>query len=51
MAATPDFLPEIFSNRLIFNAGRFQHLGYMGFGEQDLGAHLQATVAFGSGGA
>jgi hypothetical protein len=46
-----DFVPELLSNSWTVNAGEYHNRGYMASITQDLGSHLDATMAYGSGGA
>jgi hypothetical protein len=51
LPASPDLFPDLFSESWVFNAGRYQSLGYMGSVSQSLGEHFDLTMAYGSGGA
>jgi hypothetical protein len=44
-----DLLPDLMTNGWTLNAGRYQGLGYMMSVEQDLGAHNEIAMAYGSG--
>lgn len=46
-----DVLPDLFSGASVFNAGRYQSLGYMAAVTQNLGENLRTTVIYSSGGA
>lgn len=46
-----DLLPDVFSDSWIFNAGRYQTLGYIASLAQKFGDHLDAAIAFSGGGA
>jgi hypothetical protein len=46
-----DVLPDLFSGASVFNAGRYQSLGYMAAVTQNLGGNLRTTVIYSSGGA
>lgn len=49
--ASPDLLPDVFSESWIVNAGHYRSLGYVVSVTQRLAEHIDASVAFGSGGA
>lgn len=51
LAASPDLLPDMFSESWIFNAGNYRSAGYLASITQGLGEHFDATLAYGSGGA
>ncbi|MGE5646616.1 MAG: carboxypeptidase-like regulatory domain-containing protein [Acidobacteriota bacterium] len=44
-----DLLPDLLSNSWTMNAGRYRSVGYMLSVAQQVGSHLEATVAYGSG--
>lgn len=46
-----DVLPDFGSRAAMFNVGGFQRWGYMGSVQQQLGDHLEASLAVGRGGA
>jgi hypothetical protein len=51
LGSSEDLLPDVFSESWIFNAGRYHTLGYIASLAQKFGDHLDAAVAFASGGA
>ncbi|MBK5292747.1 MAG: TonB-dependent receptor [Acidobacteriia bacterium] len=49
--STSELLPDLASNSSIFNAGKFDRMGYSAAVTQNLADHLNVGVAFGYGGA
>jgi hypothetical protein len=49
LPSSPDLLPDLFSESWVFNAGRYQGLGYMASVTQNLGENFDLTMAYGSG--
>jgi hypothetical protein len=43
-----DVMPDLFSSSGLFNAGRFETLGYLASATQDLGENYKLTVMYGS---
>jgi hypothetical protein len=49
--SSADLLPDLFGGNSIFNAGSYRGMGYTAGVTQDVGAHLSATLTYGSLGA
>jgi hypothetical protein len=45
-----DLVPDLFSNSALFDAGRFEILGYLASVTQDLGEHYKITATYGATG-